>query len=409
MRARGVGGRAARAGAAWVLVFALVRVVVLLPEGCPPFDVATARTSIDEAVDWFVRNQNDDGTWLYRYDRAADAVVPGYNVVRHAGVTMSLYQAAAVGADGALDSADRGTAYAVDHLVRHDGWAAFEPASDRVTTGASALLLAGLAERRAATGDTGHDEVMADLARFLVAMTEPSGAVVDAWDAASGRPTHGVYSPFFTGEAFWALTLMHEAFPADGWDEPARRIGSYLATERDDAEGYWPAIPDHWAAYGFAVVATGEGGWDPLSDDEVAYLRRQAELGGVQVRYESQRVDSFPRWLLRGRRTLGAGLGTVGEQIGGLWEVTGADARLVEDRDALAERGICVAGMLVDRQVSADGAIAAADPARARGAWFQFDHTQMDDQQHAMSAVILALAMLEEDHGDAGVVEDDVP
>ena len=50
----------------------------------------------------------------------------------------------------------------------------------------------------------------------------------------------------------------------------------------------------------------------------------------MQVRYESQRVDTFPRWLLRGRRTLGAGLGTVGEQLGGLHAVARTQPELAD-------------------------------------------------------------------------------
>lgn len=394
-RALGVAG-------AWILVAVAVRGVVLLPEHCPPLDAVGARLHAQEAVDWLVRNQHDDGTWLYRYDREADEVVAGYNTVRHAGVAMSLHQAAAHDLDGALDSADRGVEYALSHLVRHDDWAAFEPSSTRVTSGASALLVAGLAERRRHTGDTAYDDVMAELSRFLVALTEPSGAVLDSWDAGTETPNEGRYSPFFTGEVFWALTLMHEQFPDDGWDEPARRIGHYLATERDDAEGYWPDVPDHWAAYGFAVVAAGEGPWDPLSDAEVAYLDRQAALGGVQVRYESQRVDDFPRWLLRGRRTLGAGLGTVGEQLGGLHAVARAEPALAELVDPIGERLACTAGMLAERQVDAREADAFADADATRGGWFQFDVTQMDDQQHALSALLLALPALEEPEGAAG-------
>ena len=41
--------------------------------------------------------QQPDGRYLYEYDRATDEARPGYNIVRHAGVTMSLYQLAAVG------------------------------------------------------------------------------------------------------------------------------------------------------------------------------------------------------------------------------------------------------------------------------------------------------------------------
>ena len=51
-------------------------------------------------------------------------------------------------------------------------------------------------------------------------------------------------------------------------------------------------------------------------------------------------------------------------------------------RAPLAERSVCLGGILLDRQ-----AIGAADP-RERGAWFDGGYTQMDDQQHAMAALI---------------------
>ena len=391
-----MGRRVAASAGVWILALAVVRVTVLLPERCPPVDDAGIRGGVAEAVEWFERNQGPDGRWLYRYDRAAGEVVPGYNVVRHAGVTMSLYQAAGAATAGALDVADAGTEYALAHLVRHDDWAAFEPSADRVSTGATALLVAGLAERRSATGDVRFDDVMGELARFLVAQAEPNGAVRAAWDRRTAAPVPDEYSPFFTGEAFWALTLMDQHFPEGGWREPARQIGRYLATERDVREGYQPDVPDHWAAYGFAVLTSGTERME-LDDGEIDYLRRQAGFGGIQTRYESQRVDELPWWILRGRRTLGAGLGTVGEQLGSLWQVAGREPALADLRDPIGERTLCVAGMLLDRQVGVGESERWEDPARVRGAWFQFDVTQMDDQQHAMSALLLAAAVLEED------------
>jgi hypothetical protein len=398
MSPRGVRHRIGTALTSWVVVVVLVRVVVALPEHCPAVTVESMHASLVAAVDWLVRNQNSDGTWLYRYDAEADDIIAGYNTVRHAGVTMSLYQAAALDIDGALGSADAGTDYALDNLVRHDDWAAFEPSSNRVTTGAAALLVAGLAERRLTTGDSSYDEVMAEMGRFLVAHVEPSGAVAESWDRRSEEPRFGVYSPFFTGEVYWALALLHLLFPADGWDEPSSRIGNYLATERDEVEGYFPDLPDHWAAYGMWVASRWSGHDDPsrpLTDAQVAYVERQAGLGSVQVRWESQRVDTFPRYVLRGRQTLGAGLGTLGEQLTGLWQVAVIDERVSHLADPLAERALCVAGMLVDRQVSAADAVGYTRPDRVRGAWFQFGVTQMDDQQHALSAILLALPILE--------------
>lgn len=395
---RGVGRRVTLWAVTWVAVAATLRLVVVAPEDCPEVTAADAEGAVTEAVGWFERNQRPDGTWLYRYDAAADEDLGGYNVVRHAGVTMSLYQAHGAGVGGALEVADAGADWALAHLVRHDDWAAFEPSSRRVTTGATALLVAGLVQRREATGDAVHDEVLAELGRFLESQVEPSGAVRAEWDAELRQPRPGVYSPFFTGEAWWALALLHRAFPDDGWDEPARRIAHYVATRRDEVEGYQPDISDHWAAYGLEVMTTWPGADPdrPLSAEEAVYAERQAAFAGIQVRWESQRTDEWPNWWLRGRRTLGAGLGTLGEQLGGLWRVARADGRLADLADPLAERAVCVAGMLVDRQVDAAEAAATADPDRTRGAWFQFDVTQMDDQQHALSAVLLALPILEE-------------
>lgn len=400
MQRRGVRYRVGGAVLSWVLVALVVRVVVALPEQCPAVSRDAVWAASEEAVAWLERNQNADGTWLYRYDRENDVEVDDYNTVRHAGVVMSLYQADRFGMDGALAVADAGTEFALDNLVRHDDWIAFEPTSNRVTTGAAALLVAGLAERRMATDDDRYDQVMADLSRFLVVHVEPTGAVIESWDRRNERPLAGVYSPFFTGEVYWALSLMHLLFPDDGWDEPADRIGHYIATQRDEAEGYFPDLPDHWAAYGLSTVITwpersADGTGRPLTDDEVSYAERQTGLGGIQARWESQRVDDWPRYALRGRRTLGAGLGTVSEHLTGLWQLTVADERLAHLEPTVAERSLCVAGLLIDRQVDAEDAESFPDPGRTRGAWFQFGFTQMDDQQHALSALLLTLPIID--------------
>src|SRR5918996_2669497 len=132
-----VGKRLWRAGLTLALFLALAFVVVAPPEHCPPVSSDELRRSSQAAVDWFVRNQDADGTWLYLYNADDDLVAPEYNAVRHAGVTMGLYQAAAAGLPGALPSADRGTEWALDTLLAHDDWAAIEYLGE-VSTGATA-------------------------------------------------------------------------------------------------------------------------------------------------------------------------------------------------------------------------------------------------------------------------------
>jgi hypothetical protein len=65
-----------------------------------------------------------------------------------------------------------------------------------------------------------------------------------------------------------------------------------------------------------------------------------------------------------------------------------ADPELSVDRSTVEGRLACVAGLLVARQVHDP------DP-RLDGAWFRGHDTEVDDQQHAISALLVALPVLE--------------
>ena len=134
------------AGLSLALIAAFAFTLVAPPESCPSITSGELRRSAQASVDWFVRNQNPDGTWLYQYNAEDDSTSSEYNPVRHSGVTMGLYQAAAAGLPGALRSADRGTAWALDRLYERDGWAAVDPDGRPIATGTTALLVAGLVD-----------------------------------------------------------------------------------------------------------------------------------------------------------------------------------------------------------------------------------------------------------------------
>ncbi len=384
-----------RAGLTLGLFLAVVFAVVAPPERCPSVTAGELRRSAQATVDWFLRNQGTDGAWLYLYNANDDSTSSEYNEVRHAGVTMGLYQAAAAGFPGALRSADRGTDWALDRLLRRDGWAALE-GQGRVTTGATALLAAGLVIRREATGDMRYDDVLGRLGRFMLAQTEPSGAVLASYDSARGAPVAGEYSKYYTGEAYWALARLHIAFPSRGWSAAADRIGAYLATSRDEVEDHWPPIPDHWAAYGMSeTVEFPERGRSPLSEDEVEYARRQAELFGIQARWLAQWHGPWGRLVRGGYEARGGWYGVVGEALTGWWLAAGAEPRLADLREPIAERATCIAGLALSEQSDASDAATAARPERVEGAWFRDDETRMDDQQHALAGLLRTMPIVE--------------
>jgi hypothetical protein len=91
-----------------------------------------------------------------------------------------------------------------------------------------------------------------------------------------------------------------------------------------------------------------------------------------------------------------------------LWRVSAVDQSMGADRAVVGERLRCVAGLLVDRQLTpAEAArvaevVPAVDAGAIRGAWFSGAITQEDDQQHALSALLAARGALEEGGGRGG-------
>ena len=205
----------------------------------------------------------------------------------------------------------------------------------------------------------------------------------------------GEYSKYYTGEAYWALARLHRAFPAEGGARPPDRIGAYLASSRDEAEDHWPPIPDHWAAYGPSeTVEFPERGRPPLTDDELDYARRQAELFGIQAASSASIYGPWGRWCGQARaprrlvRRDGRGAHRLVADHAGR-------ARLADLRAPIAERAACVAGLAVERAVRRRGRREAARPGRVEGAWFVDGETRMDDQQHALAGLLRTIPIVE--------------
>jgi hypothetical protein len=370
----------------WLVGAATLRITLLMPAVCPAVSSDSALLASRASAAWIERAQLDDGSYVYEYDRGSDTEPGGYNAVRHAGVTMSLYQLAAAGDLAVLPTADLGLSYMIAHLDHHGDWAAFQSSAGDIQLGASGLMLDGLMQRRLATNDPRYDELSRELARGLIALQQLDGSFLNRWDPANDQPFPDERSKYATGEAFWGLALMHRFFPGEGWDGYARKTADYLSFNRDTYENQkFPPWADQWAAYGLGEMAS----W-PLSDANVAYARTLAERFGFLVRVESQRRDNWFSKLLHGRQARAAGMGTWVEGLDSLYRIATTDPRMADMAPKIAERVECGAGMLAARQVSADVAATSINQARTEGAWFTNDVTRMDDQQHALSALLNA-------------------
>ena len=217
----------------------------------------------------------------------------------------------------------------------------------------------------------------------MAAQQTEDGAMLDLWDVDSGAPNPAIRSRYATGEALWALALLHETFPEDGFDTVAWPTLDYLSTERDAAENLWPRPwPDQWAAYSLEAM----GDWG-LADHHLAYARSLAAQFAVTVRWDSQR-DGVAT-VTHPPDPRGAGFGTTLEGSSMLQRLATVEPRLADLAEPLAERVTCGASRLAAAQTLPGPGV----PATEAGGWFRDGITRMDDQQHAASAMLWAAVL----------------
>jgi hypothetical protein len=380
-----VRSRTTRALVTWAVGASIMRLTLWAPEVCPPITRSEARLAAAEAADWIVVNQADDGKFLYDFHRGREESSADYNLVRHAGVTMSLYQLVRGGELRYLDAADRGLDWMLDRLQPTGGDGIAFTDVNRAKLGASSLLVVSLAHRRLATSDAQYDQLMQDLGTFLVEQQRADGSMLNFHDIEAGEPVPEETSVFATGEALWGLALLHEAFPQVGYDEPAWSTLDYMATSRDLDEDIFPQPwPDQWAAY-----SLGEMGEWGLADAHIDYARRLIERFAMIVRFDAQRGTAYGS-LTHGPAPRGGGVGTWLEGLAALRPLTLMDDRLADLEAPLEETLACAAGVLAERQVESGDDVSEQEA----GAWFYDDLTRMDDQQHAASGLLLSLPVL---------------
>ncbi len=379
--------------AVWLIGAAVIRVAVVPPEDCPPTTPDQIRAAAVAAGDWLARGVGEDGRFLYGYDRGTDEINTAYNIVRHGGTTVALYQMAADVDERFFEPAEVGLNWMLDRVVEtgEDASAVALPGLD-AQLGTTAFAIVALSLRRALTGDDTHDELMRRFGQFVLGQADGTGGLLAFWDGATREPIPGLYGPFATGEALWALAELDQVLPGEGWAEATIPTMRYLASgERERQEGYLARLPDHWAGYALEALPA-----SLLDEELIEYARRLAGYFSMRLRFESQRTGEGLNLLVRWYPGPPAGVGTAGEAMGALYELAARDDRLADLRTGMQDRLECMGGFMADRQIDAVEAASDPRPALSEGAWFYRDYTQVDGQQHVISALIGAAKALED-------------
>ena len=373
----------------WLLIWAVtlvgMRLTLLAPEVCPTVDVESTHRAAVGAADWITANQFTDGRYLYDWDLQIEGPTgAAYNLVRHAGTTMSLYQFVLAGESRYLDQADAGRDWLLERRIGTDviTGIASRPSSN-AKLGTTALFTVGLVHRRQATGDQTFDPLLRQMGRFMLGQQRADGSLLNFWDPETEAPVPEETSLFATGEALWALALLHNTWPSEGWDDAAWLTLDYLATDRDEDEDVWPRPwADQWAAYSLNEMAT----WG-LSDVHLDYARLLAAQWGIAIRWESQRNGGIDG-LVHAPESIAAGQGTWLEGTAMMRSLSLNESRFADLTNDLDDRLLCGAGRMVTKQRLGTGV------PEIDGGFFVDGVTRVDGQQHVLSGLIFTEQLL---------------
>ncbi|HKQ40250.1 MAG TPA: hypothetical protein VJ063_19410 [Verrucomicrobiae bacterium] len=212
--------------------------------------IELSRTGLVDAAcsagDYLVRIQKEDGSFHYFYDAATDRVLDAeYNIVRHAGTTVSLFDLYASTKDARyLSTANRAINYLKTHFraVTESNFVYVLDSDGKAKLGASGLALLAITRQIVWDPASADRDSALQLANHIFALQEPDGAFLSYHRITGDEPDRD--SLYYPGEAMFGLLEFYKVQTNETrLLESARRGADYLI----EAERQMPELPlDAW-------------------------------------------------------------------------------------------------------------------------------------------------------------------
>ncbi len=240
------------------------------------------RERCDLGGDYLMRHLRRNHRYDYGWDAREGQRTKGYNLLRHAGTTYSIFQLYNhTGQERHYEAAADALEYLRERrrFASGDDSRCFEVRGNKVKLGGAGLTLLALVEQAKARPEDAEWEWIHCLAEHIVHETGPDG------DMASFYTDGGIYewsdhrSIYYPGEALLGLVRLYEIDPDPRWQETAVRAADFLVHERWKALGIRVQIPpDAWLIQALEVLHR------QVPDD--AYADYAFAIGGELTRYQ---------------------------------------------------------------------------------------------------------------------------
>ena len=189
--------------------------------------------------DYLIRMQKDDGSFYYTYNPLRDeANDRAYNIVRHAGAAISLFDLYRASRDTRyLDSARRAVTYLKTrfHPARESNAVYVLDNDGKAKLGANGLALIALAKQMELDPKSSDRESAARLANLILAMQRKDGSFESYYSIRGDEPRESV-SLYYPGEAILGLVQLHRLNGDKRLLDAARRGAAYLIQSQSRME-----------------------------------------------------------------------------------------------------------------------------------------------------------------------------
>ncbi len=196
-----------------------------------------------------------DGSYVYEYDPIMDRPALGYNFLRHAGTTYSLWELYEATHDPAIPRKLDGP---MQYMIRNAkpapitglDAAAMVDEEGEAKLGGNGLALLALAKHAQVTGSRQNLPLMRRLARWILHYQNPDGEFTAHQMKWATQEITDMKSLYYPGEAIFGLVRLYEIDPDPKWIDAAFRAAGWLVASQTDRQIRLDDLPhDHWLLY----------------------------------------------------------------------------------------------------------------------------------------------------------------
>ncbi|MDR2088424.1 MAG: terpene cyclase/mutase family protein [Clostridiales Family XIII bacterium] len=212
------------------------------------FTRETAVGLIERSTDFLLKNQKEDGSFVYGYISANQNTLTSYNILRHAGSALSVMQRADLLGEDFGSAIKRANDFLIANIRQKDESTAFVADGAEIKLGGNGIAAVAFAAYGEFFGSNPYIPIVQRLANGILEMQESDGSyfhVLHTEDFSRKERNRIVY---YDGEATYALAKAYSLTGDERYLKAAEKAVRFFI------DNEYEKFRDHWIAYALNEV-----------------------------------------------------------------------------------------------------------------------------------------------------------